>query len=162
MRHMLAGENLGIVTTRQCQRNWSALVSNTIIAHKALAAYDVNSLFPLYSYSTTALAHSSDGRKPNLDCKFIEAFGSAIRLDFTPDGAGDLTTTFGPEDVFHYLYAVLHSPEYRRRYADFLKSDFPRVPLPDNRAVFSALILPGTRLVSLHLGHEPQRCEKLL
>ena len=157
MRHMLAGENLGIVTTRQCQRNWSALVSNTIIAHKALAAYDVNSLFPLYSYSTTALAHGSAGRKPNLNCKFIEAFGSAIRLDFTPDGAGDLTTTFGPEDVFHYLYAVLHSPEYRRRYADFLKSDFARVPLPGNRAVFSALILPGTRLVSLHLMETEDR-----
>ena len=107
-------------------------------------------LFPLYSYSTTALAHGSAGRKPNLDCKFIEAFGSAIRLDFTPDGAGDLTTTFGPEDVFHYIYAVLHSLEYRRRYADFLKSDFPRVPLTSgNRAVFSALILG--------IGHAPRK-----
>ena len=76
---------------------------------------------------------------------------STIGLKFVPEGAGNFESTFGPEDVLHYIYAVLHSPEYRRRYADFLKSDFPRVPLPGNRAVFSALILPGARLVSLHL-----------
>ena len=52
---------------------------------------------------------------------------------------------------------MLHSPEYRRRYADFLKSDFPRVPLPGNRAVFSALIFPGARLVSLHLMETEDR-----
>ena len=57
----------------------------------------------------------------------------------------------------HYLYAVLHSPEYRRRYADFLKSDFPRIPLPAHRAVFSALIIPGARLVSLHLMEADNR-----
>ena len=56
-----------------------------------------------------------------------------------PDGRGDLDATFGPEDVFHYIYAVLHSPEYRRRYADFLKSDFPRVP-PRGRALFAELV----------------------
>ena len=50
--------------------------------------------------------------------------------DFISDGKGDLKKTFGPEDVFHYIYAVLHSPEYRRRYADFMKSDFPRISLP--------------------------------
>ena len=46
---------------------------------------------------------------------------------------------------------MLHSPEYRRRYADFLKSDFPRVPLTSNRALFTALVGLGQRLASLHL-----------
>ena len=126
-------------------------MSNTIIAHKALAAYDINSLFPLYFYATATPAHGAAGRAPNLDSKFVLAFGSALDLDFTPDGTGDLGTTFGPEDVFHYLYTVLYSPEYRRRYADFLKSDFPRVPLPGDRALFADLIRLGARLVSLHL-----------
>ena len=53
--------------------------------------------------------------------------------------------------MFNYIYAVLHSPEYRRRYADFLKSDFPRVPLTSNRALFTALVGLGQRLASLHL-----------
>ena len=127
------------------------MVSNSIIAHKALAAYDINSLFPLYTYPPETLAHVSAGREPNLDREFVEAVGSAIRLESTSDGIGDLDTTFGPEDVFHYIYAVLHSPEYRRRYADFLKSDFPRVPLPGNHALFADLVIPGARLVSLHL-----------
>ena len=68
-----------------------------------------------------------------------------------PDGTGDLTATFGPEDVFHYIYAVLHSPEYRRRYAAFLKSDFPRVPLTSDRTLFAALASLGQRLATLHL-----------
>ena len=80
----------------------------------------------------------------------------SVSTSFT-DGAGDRTSTFGPEDIFRYIYAVLHSPEYRRRYADFLKSDFPRIPLPAHRAVFSALIIPGARLVSLHLMEADNR-----
>ena len=157
MRHMLAGENLGLVTTRQCQNSWGAMVTNTIITHKALAAYDINSLFPLYTFPPEALANTVNPRKPNLDAKFTRAFASAVGLDFITDGAGDRTSTFGPEDIFRYIYAVLHSPEYRRRYADFLKSDFPRIPLPGNRAVFSALIFPGARLVSLHLMETEDR-----
>ncbi len=63
-------------------------------------------------------------------------------------GGGDKSK---PEDIFHYIYAVLHSPEYRRRYADFLKSDFPRIPLTSNRALFAALVGMGSRLAALHL-----------
>ena len=157
MRHMLAGKNLGLVTTRQCQNSWGSMVTNTIIAHKALAAYDINSVFPLYTFPPEALANTVNPRKPNLDAKFTRAFASAVGLDFITDGAGDRTSTFGPEDIFRYIYAVLHSPEYRRRYADFLKSDFPRIPLPAHRAVFSALIIPGARLVSLHLMEADNR-----
>jgi predicted helicase len=46
---------------------------------------------------------------------------------------------------------VLHSPAYRARYADYLKSDFARVPLPGSRALFEALVPLGTELVALHL-----------
>lgn len=64
---------------------------------------------------------------------------------------GDLAATFGPRDVFDWIYAVLHSPAYRARYADYLKSDFARVPLPGSRELFQALVPLGTRLVALHL-----------
>jgi hypothetical protein len=64
---------------------------------------------------------------------------------------GDLRAAFGPRDVFDWIYAVLHSPEYRMRYADFLKSEFARVPLPKDRALFAALVPLGTKLVALHL-----------
>ena len=90
-------------------------------------------------------------RLPNLKPEFVRAFASAVGLRFIPDGVGDRKQTFGPGDVFYYVYAILHSPQYRRRYAEFLKSDFARVPLPGSRALFAELMPVGARLVELHL-----------
>jgi len=72
-------------------------------------------------------------------------------LDTPWDGRGDLSETFGPRDLFDYIYGVLHSHGYRRRYADFLKSDFPRIPTPKDRASFADLVPLGRDLVALHL-----------
>ena len=151
MRHMLAGPNVGIVTTRQCQQDWGVMASNAIIGHKALASYDINSLFPLYTYPTQEQQQLGMARESNLGPEFIDAVGSSLGLQFVADGPGDLQASFGPEDVFHYIYAVLHSPEYRHRYADFLKSDFARVPLTSDLSLFVALVDLGERLKSLHL-----------
>ena len=71
------------------------------------------------------------------------------------DGKGDLQSTFGPEDIFHYIYAILHSPTYRERCAEFLKIDFPRLPLISDRALFKALAEKGEELVALHLMESP-------
>ena len=151
MRHMLAGPNVGLITTRQCQRDWSVLVSNTIIGHKALATYDISSLFPLYTYPSEGQGNLGMAREPNLDKGFVEAIGFSLKREFISDGSGDLQESFGPEDVFNYVYAVLHSPQYRRRYADFLKSDFPRVPFTSAPPLFAALVALGERLAFLHL-----------
>ena len=72
-------------------------------------------------------------------------------MQFIADGKGDLQVTFGPEDIFNYMYAVFHSPAYRERYAEFLKIDFPRLPLTSNVELFRALCGLGERLVGLHL-----------
>ncbi|GAG52400.1 unnamed protein product, partial [marine sediment metagenome] len=61
------------------------------------------------------------------------------------------TLTFGPEDIFHYMYAIFHSPTYRTRYAEFLKIDFPRLPLTSDQKLFAGLCGLGQRLVKLHL-----------
>ena len=110
-----------------------------------------NSLFPLYIYPAEGEGNFDTDRTANLNPKFVKAVEKATDLAFIPDSPGDLETTFGPEDVFHYLYAVLHSPEYRRRYADFLKSDFPRVPVTNCGALFGSLAALGKRLTVLHL-----------
>jgi predicted helicase len=56
-------------------------------------------------------------------------------------------------DIFHYVYAVLHHPLYRERYAANLKRELPRVPYaPDFRAFASA----GARLAELHVNYERQ------
>jgi hypothetical protein len=76
-------------------------------------------------------------------------------LNFVPTGTGDLKKNFGPEDVFHYIYAVFHSPTYRERYAEFLKIDFPRVPLTSDSGLFRQLAEQGAELVALHLMESP-------
>ena len=56
-----------------------------------------------------------------------------------------------PEEIFHYIYAVLHLPAYRKRYEDFLKRDITKVPLTSDMDLFKTLCRLGSELVSLHL-----------
>ncbi len=130
-----------------------------------MAAYDINSLFPLYLYpdpeKLDELADSPwppgpDGRRPNLSREFVDEFAGKLGLEFVSDGRGDLQATFGPEDIFDYIYAVFHSPTYRERYAEFLKIDFPRVPLTSDVALLRDLVALGGRLVALHLMESPE------
>jgi hypothetical protein len=61
-----------------------------------------------------------------------------------------------PEGIFHYTYAVFHSPNFRSRYVEFLKVDFPRLPLPGSYGVFRDLGRLGSQLVALHLMESPK------
>lgn len=67
------------------------------------------------------------------------------------DGRGDLDTTFGPRDLFGWIYAILHSPSYRSRYGIYLKTDFPHIPLPGCSTLFCKLVHFGEKLIQLHL-----------
>ncbi len=110
-------------------------------------------LFPLYIYPTNTLLQEKEfnTRRPNLAPEFIKELSAKLELEFISDGKGDEKKTFGPEDIFNYIYAVFHSPQYRQRYAEFLKIDFPRVPLTSNQELFWELVKKGDRLVHLHL-----------
>ena len=103
MHHMLAGPNVGLVTTRQCQRDWSVSVSNTIIGHKALTTYDISSLFPLYIYPSEGQERLGLQRQPNISEEFVESASSSLGLNFIADGSDDLQTSFGPDEVVHYI-----------------------------------------------------------
>jgi hypothetical protein len=65
---------------------------------------------------------------------------------------------YTPEEVFGYIYAVLHAPAYRTRYAEFLRIDFPRVPFPEAADDFETLSGLGWALVQAHLLRELPRC----
>jgi predicted helicase len=72
-------------------------------------------------------------------------------LDLTYSENKTTSSSFASQDIFNYMYAVFHSPEYRRRYSEFLKIDFPRLPLTSSVALFRALAALGEQLVALHL-----------
>jgi len=114
------------------------------------------SVFPLYLYPAEGEMQLGEGhRRPNLNPEFVKAVSDKLGLEFIEDGRGDLELTFGPEDIFNYAYAIFHSPTYRTRYTQFLKIDFPRLPLTSNKGLFKSLAAKGVELVSLHLMESP-------
>lgn len=65
---------------------------------------------------------------------------------------------YSPEEILGYIYAVLHSPAYRARYAEFLRMDFPRIPFPEDSTDFEALSQLGWQLVQANLlGEFPRK-----
>ncbi|MBS3025849.1 MAG: N-6 DNA methylase [Dolichospermum sp. DET50] len=96
---------------------------------------------PLYTYPNTENDQTNLflEKTPNLSPKFLEAIKEKL---------GKIPT---PEEIFYYAYAIFHSPTYRTRYAEFLKIDFPRLPLTSNQKLFHELAIKGEELVNLHL-----------
>ncbi len=157
MSHLFQS-NLSLITVRRMEgagefRHFCC--TDQISVLHSTSAKEGNFVFPLYLYSSAKAdlfdSNETGGRRPNLAPEFIADFSAQLKLDFVHDGCGDLHKTFGPEDVFHYAYAVFHSPTYRTRYAQFLKVDFPRLPLTSSPQLFRRLCALGKELVALHL-----------
>lgn len=136
------------------------LVANAVAVHHAATRKEGNYVFPLYLYpdgskrdlwGIEAPSSGPGGRRANIAPGFVQAFGAKLGMTWVEDGKGDRQQTFGPEDVFSYLYAILHAPTYRERYAEFLKIDFPRLPLTSDVSLFRDLCTLGDELVRLHL-----------
>lgn len=68
--------------------------------------------------------------------------------------------SYGPkvskEDIFYYVYGLLHSPDYRRTFAADLKKMLPRLPLVEKPSDFWAFSKAGRALAELHLNYETQ------
>uniref|UniRef100_UPI0035620F36 type ISP restriction/modification enzyme n=1 Tax=Gemmatimonas sp. TaxID=1962908 RepID=UPI0035620F36 len=82
------------------------------------------------------------GRVSNLRRTAVARFRHALGGDVTDD------------DVFHYVYGVLHSPEFRSEFEVNLKKEAPRVPLVNDRAAFEAFVAAGAELMELHIGFD--------
>lgn len=95
---------------------------------------------------------NAEAKTHNVSPTVVRRLSESLGIRFQEhDSAKPDSTTFGPEDIFHYAYAVFHSPGYRSRYAEFLKIDFPRLPLTGDLKLFHALARLGSELVPLHL-----------
>ena len=165
MSHM-SPPNLSLITVRRMESAGEfrhCYCTDKISVLHSTSAKEGNFVFPIYLYPATANGFFDDStasrRQPNLAPAFITDFSARLQLTFVPDGCGDLHKTFGPEDVFYYAYAVFYSPGYRARYVQFLKIDFPRLPLTRDAALFRTLCGLGRELVALHLMTEVPKSE---
>jgi predicted helicase len=148
MQHML-DKNLGFITVRKAPPNSLCnyfFVSEHIISNGAIRSdnQSIDTFFPLYTYPKKDRhdlfsQNESGERVPNLASKLVEALKTAFKKDPSP------------EQIFHYIYAVLYSNAYRKKYAEFLKTDFPRVPFTRDYKLFKKLAEKGEELVELHL-----------
>jgi predicted helicase len=87
-----------------------------------------------------------DGPRENIDSEFRALINS------------EYDQTFSPELIFGYVYSILHAPTYQETYAEFLRIDFPRIPLCEKAADFRELAEQGWELVRAHLLHDiPER-----
>ncbi len=178
MRHVINKKNVGLIFMRQValHNGYSHFgVSRALVDNRAFYSNKgITSYAPLYLYkngdkqkilfdaSIWMPDEANGGRIPNVDPAFVKKMEQQLGLTFQPaqelTGLQNLSTldsTFTPEDIFHYIYAIFHSPTYRQRYAEFLKIDFPRVPLTSNVTLFRDLCVLGQQLVSLHLLESP-------
>ena len=142
MRHMLDGDNIGLVSVRQVAENaftHAIVVDKIIESRMTLSNKGIGYLYPLFLRD-----EKSGARIENLSPDF------RLWIDSRYGRA------FSARDIFNCIYAILHSPDYRRRYADFLRTDFPRVPFPQAANEFIRLAKIGGALVDTHLLAAPE------
>ncbi|MDP1996416.1 MAG: type ISP restriction/modification enzyme [Gallionella sp.] len=154
MQHMLQGENLALVTSRMTKGEsyQHALVSDSISEVILLSPKTSNNafVFPLWLYPASKQGDWVNDASAKKSANFAPKFLAEVERKL---GASVQVT---PETLFAYIYAVLHSPTYRSRYTEYLKSDFPRVPLTASHARFEQLAALGAKLIALHLLRAPE------
>ncbi len=138
MRNFIGRENIGLVVKRGFPNPERAVgfVSNKITDFRCWSCAGMQGgdyLFPLYTFDPL------DGaRRVNFNDKTVR------KIQKTAGGKVSET------EIFDYVYAVLHSPAYREKYAAFLKIDFPKIPYPENAESFARLVETGGKLRKIH------------
>lgn len=155
MKHLVGGRNIALLSARS---NKSANMdhfycSEFITETKCSESSTQSCVFPLYIVPDDGELIDGKERRVNFSDQFLRTFAKLLGLS---DEWAVLTRGLAPEDIFRYAYAVFHSPRYRTRYAEFLKIDFPRLPLTGNMEMFRALARLGSELTALHLLESPK------
>jgi len=159
MGHFMKGPNLGLATARSNKNPVpdhffvTATISETKFAESSTQSINL----PLYLYPEEGKLDQTI--RINFDAKLFAEILKAADLtnpQAAPDGTDGFRRATGdgrPDEVkvFDYIYGVLHCPAYRAKYADFLKSDFPRIPFPTSPESFRAISKQGEALRRLHL-----------
>ena len=132
---------------------------------------DACTIFPLFLYekvtnvnrkqqtfmpATSSYPVDEYGRTPNINSDFIKAVEDNTSLKFSTKNADFDRGVFSPEILLNYIYAICSSQNYRSRFGEFLRLDFPRIPVTSDPDLFWRLSDLGRQLVSLHLLESPQ------
>lgn len=144
MRHFGEHQNIGLSLCKQFKVGdlyQHVLMTDGIIesGYVSNKTAEITYAFPLYLYPESGSFDTEC--RPNLDESIWAKINDSIKHETSP------------EDIFDYIYGVLHSPLYREKYKEFLKVDFPRIPYPKNADEFEHFRSCGNALRELHLMH---------
>jgi predicted helicase len=142
MKHMIDG-NCGLIVSRinrQISTGYEFITENISDFHVLDNLNDATYLFPLYLYEEVDFLGTIKMEKnPNIKSDILKCLKTKYNKPITP------------EQVLSYIYSVLHSPAYRVKYADFLKTDYPRIQFTDNIKVFEEMASLGWELMQTHM-----------
>ena len=158
MHHLFGIENLALCVCRIVTSSvWQhALVTDKITEKCYISNRGSESghVFPLYLYPNSEGLQLSTERSLNFKSEFLTVLSEALGLPQTEPF--NVPAGVSPEEILAYIYAILYSPTYRERYYEFLKYDFPRIPVPEDIEQFRALAILGQRLMDWHLLEDVQ------
>jgi predicted helicase len=154
-------ENAGLIICRQGQAvggdEWNVVFTCKYLTDQNIYRRGGGTVFPLYVYPETNGQQTilpTAKRTPNLNTEIVKQIAEKLGLTFTNEKE-TTENTFAPIDILDYIYAVLHSPNYREKYKEFLKIDFPRVPYPKDQNTFWQLVKLGEEIRQIHLLESP-------
>lgn len=139
------------VDSRGSTKDFSCIVTGTLPDYEFISK---GQCFPLYLYEPANASGQLDLGNQHTEIidgyRRRDAITDAILRTFRDAYGKDVTK----EDIFYYVYGVLHSPEYRTRFAADLKKMLPRIPLTKEVKEFNAFSNAGRDLAELHLNYE--------
>lgn len=160
MKNMFS-ENIGLIVNRQCRTDnyQHVFVSKKLTElHIMETANASPNHCPLYIYpenNKQQYIGNSKNRIPNLNKEIVNNISVQLGVTFTEEKENK-ENTFSPIDILDYIYAVLHSPIYRKKYKEFLKEDFPKLPYPKDSETFWRLVKLGGEIRQIHLLESPK------
>lgn len=145
----LLKDNFGLIFTRQTKEQFGIFITDKPLGqHKIATPYDGSYSSPLY-LSLPTMGFGAE-RIPNLNSEIVGEIAKNISLLFCNEKSTN-RNSFAPIDLLDYIYSALHSIQYREKYKEFLKIDFPRIPYPKDQKKFWQLVELGGELRRLHL-----------
>jgi len=138
--HLLR-RNIALLSTKQTKDRWSVFVSTSVAAHKSCSAYDITSVSPLWLCKPV---------QSDLVNAAVPRMVANISQNFLDQLCRSIGESPSPEDIFAYIYGMLHAPTFMSRFADFLRRDYARIPITSERDLFLALVTLGRELIALH------------
>jgi predicted helicase len=157
--HLKYSDNLGLMLNKKIEVGDFAhgLIYRGIVESHAISMKEINYVFPLYLYPANRMSDqliNNEVRVPNLNLEIVSKIAEKISLIYENEKVTK-TNTFSPIDILDYIYAILYSPTYRKKYNEYLKIGFPKIPYPKDSKVFLSLAKYGGELRLLHLLESP-------